>query len=265
MPLRPYRQELEALHARYDDRRYVHPDPLEAVLRYDDPGDREVAALLASALAYGRVQQILRSVQGALERMQPGPLCFLREASSETLRRTFVDFRHRFAAGEQVASLLYGAKRMLEEHGSLEACFSAGLRSDHETVLPALSAFVRRLSAAAGGKCGHLLPDPARGSACKRMNLFLRWMVRRDNVDPGGWQAVPAAMLIVPLDTHMHKIGLALGASRRKTADLRTALEITEAFRAIRPDDPARYDFALTRLAIRGELPGRLFSAIRRA
>ena len=148
--------------------------------------------------------------------------------------------------------MLFSAKRVIERYGSLQACFAAGLNGD-DTVLPALSSFTKEL-ALSGGLSNGLLPSPAGGSACKRLNLFLRWMVRRDDVDPGGWDGVPASKLIVPLDTHMHRIGLALGLTGRRQADLRTAAEITAAFRAIAPDDPVRYDFALTRLGIRDDL-----------
>ena len=99
-----------------------------------------------------------------------------------------------------------------------------------------------------------MLPCPSRGSACKRLNLYMRWMVRRDDIDLGGWDRVPASKLVVPLDTHMHRIALAFGATRRKQANLRTALELTAAFRAIAPDDPVRYDFALTRFGIRSDM-----------
>ena len=99
-----------------------------------------------------------------------------------------------------------------------------------------------------------LLPDPDRGSACKRLHLFLKWMVRVDAVDPGGWTVLPPSALVVPVDTHMHRIGLALGLTERGQADIRTALEMTEAFSLVRPDDPVRYDFALTRFGIRPDL-----------
>ena len=94
-------------------------------------------------------------------------------------------------------------------------------------------------------------PSPERGSACKRINLFLRWMVRKDRVDPGGWDKVPRSMLIIPLDTHMYHICTGLNMTCRKSADMTTAVEITEAFRKIAPEDPVRYDFSLTRLGIR--------------
>ena len=99
------------------------------------------------------------------------------------------------------------------------------------------------------------LPSPDGGSACKRLNLFLRWMVRKDNVDPGIWQSIPASHLIVPLDTHMHRIAKAMGLTSRKQADIQSAIEITGAFSFIRPADPVRYDFALTRLGIKPGTP----------
>ena len=115
-------------------------------------------------------------------------------------------------------------------------------------------AFVKRLNAFTSGKRKHVLACPDKGSACKRLNLFLRWMVREDNVDPGGWNQVPASMLIIPLDTHMHRIGHSFQLTSRKQADMRTALEITKAFREMSPQDPVRYDFSLTRLGIRNDM-----------
>lgn len=128
------------------------------------------------------------------------------------------------------------------------------MSNDAETVLPALDAFVTELTAVFEGKPVSLLPAPAKGSACKRLNLYLRWMVRKDNVDPGGWDGIPASRLVVPLDVHMHRISSSLGLTARKAADIKTAIEITRAFRKISPEDPVRYDFCLTRLGIRDDL-----------
>ena len=252
MPIRRHEQTLRALRRRLNRRCYVHPDPLEFLYGYDDPEDREVAALVASSLAYGRVEQILKAVSAVLERLGPRPARMIRDQSPRRLAEKLEGFKYRFATGANVAAMLSGARRLIRARGSLAASFAAGLRPGDSTVLPAMRAFAAELSC--GNGCGHLVPDVAAGSACKRLNLMLRWLVRRDQVDPGGWQAVPAAMLIVPLDTHMHRIGLALAATDRKTADMRTALELTAAFRRIAPADPTRYDFALTRLGIRREM-----------
>jgi uncharacterized protein (TIGR02757 family) len=211
-----------------------------------------VVGLIASSLAYGRVKCILKSVSRVLERMEK-PARFLQEVSDSGLLDTFRDFRHRVTSGETLSLMLLGAKRVISDFGSLGACFKAGLAEEDETVFPALTRFVDELTLAAGASPAHLLPAPAKGGACKRLNLFLRWMVRCDEVDPGGWPDVPRDKLVIPLDTHMHAMGQRLGFTKRKQADRRTALEITSAFRRFAPEDPVRYDFALTRLGIRGD------------
>jgi len=247
------KKSLEALYATYNRREFVHPDPLEFVYDYKNARDREIVALMASSLAYGRVRQILKSVATVLARMG-SPSAFLHCTSVESIRREFADFRHRFTTGAEMAALLVGIKSVVERYGSLQDCFLNGMNETDESVLPALSRFVDELAAAGDAGKNSLLPKPERGSSCKRLNLFLRWMVRQDDVDPGGWDEVGTARLVVPLDTHMHRIGRALNLTRRKQADMRTALEITEAFRSVVPEDPVRYDFVLTRLGIRTEL-----------
>lgn len=241
---------LDELYDRYNRREFVHPDPLEFVYGYADPADREIVALIASSLAYGRVAQILKSVSGVLARMSPSPSTFLHGTSRASLVEVFDAFKHRFTTGRDLADMLWGARRAIEKHGSLRECFLAGLRPGDDTILPGLAAFVDALTLHETPGHFALLPSPARGSACKRINLLLRWMVRRDDVDPGGWDRVGASSLLVPLDTHMYKIGRALNLTRRKQPDLRAAVEITAGFRTIVPDDPVRYDFALTRPGI---------------
>ena len=252
------RKTLEKLYRKLNRREFVHPDPLEFLYRYDDPDDREVVGLIASTLAYGRVRQILRSVGNALERTGPHPAAFVRNSSPDSLRRAFEGFKHRFTTGEDLCSMLDGVRTVVDEHGTLGGFFSTLLRPEDETVLPALTSFVGAIAdascVAAGEEGACPLPDPERGSACKRLHLFLRWMVRRDDVDPGGWDAVPASKLIVPLDTHMHRLSLTLGLTDRRQANGRTALEVTSAFREFSQDDPVKYDFALTRLGIRDDL-----------
>jgi len=244
---------LNKLYRRYHRREFVHPDPVEFIHDYPDLRDREIVGFIASSLAYGRVAQIEKSVSRVLERMQ-SPSDFLKRSSVRSLRRAFSDFRHRFSTGEELSAMLCGIKRIIERYGSIEGCFIAGFRDDDGTVLPALSAFVAECVRAGAGRRSSLLASPSGGSACKRLNLYLRWMVRRDEVDPGGWERVPPSKLVVPLDTHMFRICRALGFTRRRQADLRSAIEVTEAFREISPEDPVRYDFTLTRFGIRRDL-----------
>jgi uncharacterized protein (TIGR02757 family) len=254
--MRELKKALEAHYRAYNRRRYVHPDPLELLYGAEDPADQEIVGLIAACLAYGRVSQILASVGRVLQVVgsgsprEGGPRAFLERTPAEGISRMFEGFSHRFTTGRELAALLTGVKRALADHGSLEELFAEGADASDETVLPALARFVGELRSYAGSVLPSLLPSPADGSACKRLNLFLRWMARRDAVDPGPWTSVPASKLVVPLDTHMFRISRALGLTTRRQADLKSALEITRGFRAIRPDDPVRYDFSLTRLAL---------------
>jgi uncharacterized protein (TIGR02757 family) len=244
---------LEKLYRHYNRYEHIHPDPLEFVHHYASKSDREISGFIAAALAYGRVMQILRSVNSVLDLMGPSPSSFLLQNDPADIRNVFRSFKHRFTTGEMLSSLLTGIGKLMVEYGSLESCFLAGFSRADPNVLPGLGAFVKRIEQACGRALPTFLPSPEGGSACKRLNLFLRWMVRSDNVDPGTWQSVPASHLIVPLDTHMHRIAARMGLTCRKQADIRCAIEITGGFASIRPDDPVRYDFALTRFGIKPE------------
>ncbi len=248
---------LEALYRAYNRRRFVHPDPLEFLYLYPAPEDQEIVGLVSACLAYGRVTQILASVVRVLEMMKDGsspgsPRAWLETARPADITARLESFAHRFTTGAEMAALLVGIKRAVARHGTLERLFAGGAGRGDETTLPALAAFVADLRALSGGPCPSLLSSPADGSACKRLNLFLRWMSRKDAVDPGPWAArLPRERLVVPLDTHLFRIAGALRMTSRRQADLKTALEVTDAFRSLRPRDPVRYDFALTRLGIR--------------
>ncbi len=237
----------DLVYAAYNRREYVPPDPLQFLYRYARAEDREIAALIASSLAYGRVATILKSVSFVLGAMGDSPRAFVEDGREAEWRETFAGFRHRFTGGDDVAALLAGARSVTAERGTLGG-FMERARRERGSLEGALDALVEALSL---GRGGTLLSRPANGSACKRHFLMLRWMVRADAVDPGGWAGLDPAELIVPLDTHMYSIARALRFTRRASADLKTAREVTAAFSRLRPDDPARYDFALTRFGIR--------------
>ncbi len=244
------RQSFERLYDQFNHRECVSPDPLELVLRYDDIADREIVALVASSLAYGRVAQILKSVSAILNQMKT-PSRFLKRSTAASLQTRLAGFKHRFTTGDEVAALLVGMKRVIDDYGSLSACFRSGMNGNDPDIVGPLCRFALEIRKNSGGCCASLLPCPENGSACKRLNLFLKWMIRRDEVDPGGWSGIDKAMLIMPLDTHIHRIGRLLGMTERKQADLKTAREITSGFRRIAPEDPTKYDFALTRLGMK--------------
>lgn len=253
MPVRKRKMILQEIFGRYHKAEFISPDPLEFLYRYEDPLDREIVGLLASSLAYGRVSQIVRSVDRLLMRLGKSPRVFLEDADEVLLKDTFCGFKHRFTTDSELVDLLLGIQGAMRRYGSLQACFLAGLSRGDETTIPALSAFTREISIHSGEKFNSLIPQPTKKSACKRLHLFLRWMIRSDEIDPGIWRDISPAKLIVPLDTHMHRICRTLGMTARAQADVKTAWEITEGFRRISPEDPVRYDFSLTRLGILGE------------
>ncbi len=235
-------EQLEYLYRRHNRRACIAPDPLQFVYRYQHPRDRELVGLVASSLAYGRVQQISRSVEQIVTHLGSCPRDTLSAVSKAEWRRRLVGFKHRWTTGDEMADLLWGIGRIVRQDASLEAVFAEGRRD----IDAGLLSLVRSLRVGPTS----LLSAPAGGSACKRLHLYLRWMVRSDRVDAGVWSCVTPAHLVVPLDTHMHRIGILLGFTARKSADRRTAQEITDAFRRIAPQDPVRYDFALAKLGM---------------
>ena len=246
-------QLFEELYATYNRPEFIHPDPLEFLHSYQEPSDREIVGLIASSLAYGRVAQIISSVSFILNKVGPSPREFLVSTSRRALTRSFTGFKHRFTTTEEIIDFMLGIQQVIRTDGSLHRCFLKWYDPDHPDTVQALQSFVDAIRSYMGSRNNSLLPFPAKKSACKRLHLFLRWMIREDEVDPGGWRNVSPSKLIIPLDTHMHRIGLLLGMTQRKQSDLKTALEITREFRKIVPDDPVKYDFALTRLGIRDD------------
>jgi uncharacterized protein (TIGR02757 family) len=225
----------------------------------------EVAAFLASALAYGRVQQIEKSLKNLFGRMGDSPYEFVINFDMSK-RKKLKDFKHRFNIGDDISDLLMLFRTIISRHGSIEKYFALGYNPEDSNIIPALSQFCDSLlnQYAAGNKgqtssgLKYLLVSPAGGSACKRLNLFLRWMVRDDDVDAGLWKSVDKAKLIVPVDVHMGRLCKILGLYDRKTTSLSAAIEITESFAEIEPSDPVKYDFALSRIGIVEDCTGRL-------
>ena len=255
---------LERLYARYNRREFIASDPLQFVYQYSTRADKEVVAFLAAELAYGRVEQIKNSLNALFGRMGPSPAAFVRnfdEAGRQALRA----FRHRFTRGDDISDLLELLQNVLCEFGSIEKLFIQGYVPTDRNIAAALSRFCSFLLDAYAKThngwvtrgLGYLLPTPAAGSACKRLNLFLRWMVRRDDVDPGLWKSIDKSRLIVPVDVHMGRLSRILGLCGRKTVSLSAAVEITEGFAEIEPTDPVKYDFALSRVGIVADCRGR--------
>ena len=243
---------LDGLYYMYQRRELINPDPLYFLYGYHDIRDMEIAGLIASSLAYGRVAQIMKSVGSVLSCLTDEPYRFL--VSSDKSDIVPESFKHRFTSGHDVNILLLNVREVLREYGSLEGFLRECLKISDGDILRGLDEFSGRLSHNKTAGSFSLITAPKDGSACKRLFLFLKWLVRSDEVDPGGWTVLRPCDLIVPVDTHMHSIGMKLGFTERKTADLRCAVEITEGFREICPEDPVKYDFVLTRFGIRAGL-----------
>jgi uncharacterized protein (TIGR02757 family) len=251
------RDVLEKLYERYNRRELISPDPLQFVYRYLNPADMEVTAFLASALAYGRVGQIEKSLNNLLGRMGNSPYEFVINFDKDK-RRTLKDFKHRFTTADDISDLLMLFRTVISRHGSIEQYFALGYNPGDRNIIPALSKFCNSLldihTAGYKGQptrgLKYLLVSPAGGSACKRLNLFLRWMVRDDDVDTGLWKSIEKAKLIIPVDVHMSRLCKIMGLYDRKTVSLSVATEITKSFAEIEPADPVKYDFALSRIGI---------------
>jgi len=241
-------------------------DPISLVSRYAEPEDREVAGWIASAFAYGRVETILANVGALLAALGDSPARELDRIGDfrELARERLSGFRHRFHGARDAAALLFAIARARRELGSLRAFFETELRPEERDVGGLLSRVARKLVALdyrpvlrsrelpEDSPVRFFFPDPASGSACKRWNLSLRWMVRRDRLDFGLWPGIPADRLVIPTDTHIHLIARRLRLTRRRSADWRTAREITDRLARFDPADPVRFDYALCRIGIFG-------------
>lgn len=258
LPVR--RRDSSRFQSRLEDlyRTFDHPDaatdPVHIVRRYTAPDDREIVGFCAAALAFGRVASVLNSIESLLAAMGPHPAEFVRVFDAERDRGAIDPLVHRWIRGRDLVALVLVLQRMLHESGTIERFFAACDDPAAPDVGPALEAFSTRalqtdLTRAYGrmpgrpGVC-YFFPRPSAGSACKRLNLFLRWMVRRDAIDLGTWTSVSPSRLIIPLDTHVIRLGRCLRLTRYSSPNWKMAAEITASLRAL-SDDPVRYDFSL--------------------
>ena len=251
---------------------YLHTDPIGEVRRFADPDDREVAAFLAAGLAFGRVALILDTLRGLWTRLDHAPARTVDGWTARDARR-LDGFVHRWVGGPDLALVLGALGRARRRHGSLRELFLSGYDPEERDLAGSLSRFVRALRAEVHvpgnrrPRTGDDLPlgartffaDPAGGGACKRLNLFLRWMVRPDDgIDLGLLSEVRTDQLVIPLDTHVSRLSRYLGLTRRRTVDWKMASEITDRLRGLDARDPVRYDFALSRLGILEACPRRV-------
>lgn len=262
-PAEHLKERLDALAAKFGTR-YVDTDPVKFVHRYADPLDQEIVGLVSAAFAYGSVVLIFRAVERILAPMGASPRAFLERFDPARDAAHYRGFRHRFHGEKDLVLFLSLVAQAIRRHGSLRALFATGVREGDADAGPPLAAFVAEVLRGdarpffRSGKLPprspvrYLLSSPEDGSACKRMLLYLRWMLRpADGVDLGTWAGVlPPSKLLIPLDTHTFRITRYLGLTARNAGDWRAAQEVTSALKRLDPEDPVRYDFALCRLGI---------------
>lgn len=234
-------------------------DPIQVVRRFEDSADREVAGFCAAALAFGRVTSVLQSIERVFAVMGRSPAAYVRSFDAQRQSGDLKPIVHRWTKGADLTALVLILQRMLQR-GSIESFFLDGYDPKTPDLSEALESFSTRamqtdLRPAYGSRrpspgVAYFFSRPSCGGACKRLNLFLRWMVRRDAVDFGIWKGVPAAKLVVPLDTHVIRVGRCLRLTRYTSPGWKMAADITTSLRELDPDDPVKYDFSLCHLGM---------------
>ncbi|HEY2905207.1 MAG TPA: TIGR02757 family protein [Vicinamibacterales bacterium] len=259
MSVRALKPELDRL---YESFNYPDSaaDPIQIVRRFTRSDDREVVGFCAGALAFGRVASVLQSIERLLTIMGPRPADYVRRFDPRRDGPAFADLVHRWTRGPDLVALVWVLAQMIRTSGSIEGFFLEGYDPEGVDIERALDSFSCRalaldLKSAYGrvprrpGVC-YFFPRPSAGSGCKRLNLFLRWMVRRDALDLGVWQRVRPAQLVVPLDTHVIRVGRCLRLTRYTSPGWPMARDITASLRELDPDDPVKYDYSLCHLGM---------------
>ncbi|MBF0559530.1 MAG: TIGR02757 family protein, partial [Nitrospirae bacterium] len=219
------------------------------------PEDIEISGFIAACFAYGKVDLFKPVIRSILNVMDPSPHDFLLDQDICKKRELFAGLRYRFNRNEDIVCLLYVLGETLRKHGSIESVFKSHYRGSDTSIEAGLTGMTETLlgidTAAVYGDgvkpkgFEQFFPSPARGSACKRMNMFLRWMIRDRDIDFGIWKGMPKNRLVIPLDVHIARISRCLGFTSRSSGDWKTAVEITESLKKMDPEDPLKYDFAL--------------------
>ncbi|MGO9014392.1 MAG: TIGR02757 family protein [Dissulfurispiraceae bacterium] len=256
------KHKLDRFYSDYDFQGRIAHDPIELPHQYTRPEDIEISGFIASCFAYGKVTLFKPVVKALLSRMGPSPSDFLLHFNVSSQRDLFAGLRYRFNRNDDFIGLLYVLSRVLRKYGSLESAFKQHYRKSDSSVEGGLAGLIDiflglDMAAVYGNDMRRegllqFFPSPSRGSACKRMNMFLRWMIRDRDIDFGIWKGIPKNKLVIPLDVHIARISRCLGFTRRSAQDWKTAVEITESLKTMDPEDPLKYDFALCHQGIAG-------------
>jgi uncharacterized protein (TIGR02757 family) len=252
---------LDDLVLKYNKLQYIDTDPVGLVHSFRGNRNREFAAFIASLFSFGSVKQIRRNLKSLFDRIPVDIYQFLRDFDDPSHER-FADLKHRFIKGHDIFCIMSTLSAVIGEYGSIESLFfkhHANSGCMKETIShfseELRSLFRHSNSQYRERTLRFTFPSPASGCAAKRMNLFLRWMVRDDQIDLGLWSTPSKSDLILPLDTHTARISKQIGFTKRKNPGWAMALEITEYLRRLDPEDPVKYDFALTRMGMFSQIP----------
>ncbi|GAB4023465.1 TIGR02757 family protein [Spirosoma koreense] len=253
---------LDAKADQYNRPSFIERDPICIPHRFSRRQDIEIMGFWAAVLAWGQRPVILKKTSELVDLMDGAPYDFIRNHQESDLKR-FLAFKHRTFNATDALYFLHFFRQYYQQHDSLEDAFltskTGDARTASDTVEASLIAFHDRF-------CGltDFFPErtrkhiatPARNSSCKRLLMFLRWMVRQDDrgVDFGLWTRLQPHQLVMPIDVHVNRVARQLGLLTRPQTDWKAALELTEALRSFDPADPVRYDFALFGLGVEGEM-----------
>ncbi len=240
------RDSLEWNYHRFNHARFRASDPLTFVWGFESQEDQVIAAWAAAALAYGRVAAIQNALNDLNRRWDHQPAAFLTQASKAEQQKALKGFIYRWTRSPHLLAHLRGWHSVNSQTPVWQRLQKSETKNYREALIP----IINEISSAEGDP-GHLCPNPAASSACKRLAMWLRWMTRKDEIDPGIWsEHLDPAKLWVPLDTHMFRIAKQLRLTHRKNPDAEAARRITASFARICPEDPVRYDFAITRMGM---------------
>lgn len=250
------RELLEAKYRQFNVPGFIEDDPISIPHRYNNKADIEIAGFFAATLAWGQRKTIINSCIRLMEWMDDSPYQFILHHTDSDLKR-LEGFVHRTFQPTDLLYFIDFLKRWYAEHESLEEAFQKG-RDMRERLISFHHIFFD--SAHAPERTRKHVATPERNSSCKRLNMFLRWMVRRDEsgVDLGIWDRIPRSDLVCPFDVHVGRVSRSLGLVGRKQNDWKAAMELTMKLREFDPEDPCKYDLALFGLGIEEKLVSKL-------
>jgi len=228
---------------------YSSDDPVWFLHKFKDKKDIEIIGLVASCYAYGQISVINKFISKFLERTENEPFNFISTLDLKKQEKYFIGLNYRFNNHFDLVNLLQNIKINIEEYGSLLNLFKVKYSQDDENILKPLSFFsdsLRKKYIKNLMGYDYLISDVKRNSTCKRLNLFLRWMVRKDEIDLGIWSKyIDKSKLIMPVDIHVYRMALKYKLVKRKSCDMKFVIELTNELKKYDADDPVKYDFAL--------------------